>query len=131
MGSGCPLGLSPSYPCIIQLDLSHSKSLGEEQLRASQSLGEPGTEWGWGVEGMEGGEAGGRKDTVNQHGGQCPGAQPDTELALSISQRSLPGLVSFPDMPAGWPCLCPLSDHLFLTFKAKSRKDQMSCLFGS
>lgn len=67
--------------------------------------------------------------------GKCPGAQPDTERATSISERSLPGLVSLSQTcqqggPAG-----RLSDHLFLTFKAKgrngSRKDRMSCLFGS
>lgn len=54
---------------------------------------------------------------------------------MSISERSLSGLMSLSQIcqeggPAG-----PLSDHLFLIFKAKSRngsgKEQVSCLFGT
>lgn len=96
-GSGCPPGLSLPYPRVTQLDPSHCKSLGEEQLRASQSLGEPGT-------GRELGVGVGQHTTGHR--------------VMSISERSLSGLISLSQLCQGGGPACPLSNHLFLIFKA-------------
>lgn len=55
--------------------------------------------------------------------------------AMSISERSLSGLISLSQICQEGGPACPLSDHLFLIFKAKSRngsgKERVSCLFGT